>query len=533
MSDLALARTALRRFARATNLLLAGRSFRVLGDDGQADALRRVMIACGGRGVAGSPDYVFASAGSTWDRAAQADASVVVDASGTLELPATARPSARDGILEVDDVQVVSAAPSLPARAALPAAAGRIEWAASKMPLTASLAHDLHDDGLVAGRRIAVSMVLEPKTAVLALALRDAGADVAVFAHHYETDDAVARELRDRGVPVFADGSGDADSDRVLALRLLDTEPQLLLDDGAHVIRLAHRERPTLVEAMLGAAEETTSGIRAVRTLGDELRMPVIAVNDAVTKTRFDNRYGTGQSCVFAIADTLEAASAELRVASFDGARVIVIGFGPVGQGVAQFSAALGGHVSVCDIDPRAELEARYAGYETGSAADLVAGADIVISATGVARTVPQDLLELAPDGTVFAVAGGVDDEIEVGRLRAVTDVAAVDDHVETFAFADGRSIAVIDGGGCVNITAGEGNPIEIMDLSFAAQLQAVRALVTASERRVGLFALSVDADREVARRALDTAPGSGHGGGTEGRGSDRDTDNRIQGATA
>jgi adenosylhomocysteinase len=346
-------------------------------------------------------------------------------------------------------------------------------------------------------------MVLEPKTAVLALALRDAGADVTVFAHHYETDDAVARELRDRGIPVLADGTGDADSDRALALRLLDTEPHLLLDDGAHVIRLAHRERPALVEAMLGAAEETTSGIRAVRALGDELRMPVVAVNDAVTKTRFDNRYGTGQSCVFAIADTLEAASAQLRVASFDDARVVVIGFGPVGQGVAQFATALGGHVSVCDVDPRAELEARYAGYETGSAAELVPGADIVISATGVAHTVPLDLLEVGPPGAVFAVAGGVDDEIEVERLRTTARSQPVDEHLETFTFADGRAVAVIDDGDCVNITAGEGNPIEIMDLSFAAQLQAVRTLVRAAKRRVGLIPLTADADREVARRAL------------------------------
>nr|WP_277348425.1 adenosylhomocysteinase [Planctomonas sp. JC2975] len=495
----------MRRFARATNLLVPGRSFTVLGDEGRADALRGLLRSCGGRESVASPDYLFATTETSWQRAAGFGSPIVVDVAGSLtaEISGRAAPSTRDGILRLDGIDVVPAFPSLPAQAPLPAAPGRIAWAGAHMPLTASFAADLKRDELLNGRRIAVSMVLEPKTAVLALALRDAGADVHVFSHRYETDEPVAAHLGELGIPVFADARGDAATDRTLALRLLDTDPDVLIDDGAHVIRLAHKARPELVTRMIGAAEETTSGVRAIRALGDGLRMPVVAVNDAVTKTRFDNRYGTGQSCVFALADTLESVAGLVPATdSFDDAVVAVLGFGPVGQGVAQFARALGARVRVADVDPRAELEARYAGYSTGAAAEILPGADIVFSATGVARTITAELVRLL-DEAVLAVAGGVDDEIEVDRLRRSAHTARAGDHVETFTFDDGRVVTVVDDGECVNITAGEGNPIEIMDLSFAAQLQALRTLLTGRDLPPELMPLPVEADREIARRAL------------------------------
>jgi adenosylhomocysteinase len=513
LPDLAFARSAVRRFSRATNFLLTGRTFAVLGDDPRGRAVRQVLLACGGCETGEAPDHLFVVGDVTWPEIAAHHPAIVADAHGSLvdALIGPAHgvpvhdvlPASRDGILLVDGIPIVAIAPELPPQPALPEAAGRMSWAADHMPLTASFARDLLDHGALTGRRIAVSMVLEPKTAVLALALRHAGAEVAVFSHRYETDDAVAAHLRSLGVPVFAEANGDAEHDRELALRLLDTDPDLLLDDGAHVIRLAHAERPGLLDRMVGAAEETTSGVRALIEMGSDLRLPVIAVNDAITKTRFDNRYGTGQSCVFALADTLEAVTDRLRVSSFQGARVAVFGFGPVGQGVAQFAAVLGATVTVVDVDPRAELEARYAGYATGCADDVVASSGIVISATGVARTVTLDLLGRAPRGAVFAVAGGVDDEIETSRLRAQAPGRRVGDHVEEFDLDVGREIVLIDGGGCVNITSGEGNPIQIMDLSFAAQLQAVRTLLAAQDRRAGLAALPEEADREIARRAL------------------------------
>ena len=162
--------------------------------------------------------------------------------------------------------------------------------------------------GTARGTRVGVAMVLEPKTAVLSLLLRDAGAEVAVYAHADETDDAVADELRRAGLPVFADSTATLPEQKALALAMLDTRPHVLLDDGAHVIRLAHQERPDLLPTMLGAAEETTSGLRPLRVMAarGELGIPVVAVNDARTKTFFDNRYGTGQSTVFAALDLVD-----------------------------------------------------------------------------------------------------------------------------------------------------------------------------------------------------------------------------------
>ena len=523
-ADLHFARTTLRRFARATNLLLTGRSYTVLGDDGRADAVRRVLNACGARETASRADYAFATSETTWPDAIASGATLVADLDGRLTagVASRARLAARDGILELDGVGLVPATENLPARAPLPAAAGRITWAGEHMPLAAFFSSALRDDGTAIGRLIAVSMVLEPKTAVVALALRDAGADVAVFSHRYETDAEVAAELRERGVPVFADASGDAERDHELALRLLDTRPNLLLDDGAHVIELALDERPEIASAMLGAAEETTSGVRALRRRarrGTDLGMPVVAVNDAVTKTRFDNRYGTGQSCVFALADLLEGASTSTSTVpdSLENTTVGVLGFGPVGQGVAQFARALGAHVLVADIDPRATLDARFAGYGTGTPEAVVAEAGVIISATGVVSTITLELLRRAKHGAVVAVAGGVDQEIEVDRLRAAARVEPAGDALETFSFADGHTVTIVAGGECVNISAGEGNPIEIMDLSFAAQLQAVRTLLNATTPATalpaGLLPLPEDADREIARRALGARPDFSRGG--------------------
>ena len=531
---LATARTALRRFARTTNLMLTGRAFTVIGDGDDADALRTVMRACGGRDDAEHPDYAFVTDGVTpWAAAVSTGAPVVVDLQGGLygELTGAVRPGAtvhaehgaRAGIVSADGVDLVAAWPALPSDSAPSHAGGRIAWAEAHMPLAASFARQLKLEGRVRGVRIAVSMVLEPKTAVLALLLRDAGAEVSVFSHRYETDDAVAAELRSRGMAVFADPCGDDDTDERLALELLDGEPDLLLDDGAHVIRLAHDLRPSLVDRMIGGAEETTSGVRALRRLqaadgATGLRMPVVAVNDAVTKTRFDNRYGTGQSCVFAVADVLEAAARTTAAGdarfpqSFDGAVVTVIGFGPVGQGVAQFASALGAEVRIVDTDPRVELEARFAGHRTGAIDAMTADADIVISATGVARTITLEVLRAARDHAVFAVAGGVDDEIEMARLRATSRSAPVSAHLERFSVDDGHIVHVIDDGECVNITAGEGNPIEIMDLSFAAQLQAVSTLLADRGGAQGLVALPEKADREIARRALENRRGTGAG---------------------
>lgn len=490
------ASAAVRRFAAATNLLVAARRFRIVGGDPRdTTALHALLTGLGARPAAdhepvdqlwcvGSPDESTAAVEREADRPRGATL-VVVDAGRHLPAvdedafgPVT---SVRPGVLGVpalsDDVFLVSTGRDPEDD---PAADARLRWARRSMPVSRAVAAELRDGGLLRGTRIGVSMFLEPKTAVLSLLLRDAGAEVVVYAHADETDDAVADALRRAGLTVHASSTATLPEQKDLALAMLDSRPHLLLDDGSHVIRLAHQERPDLLPTMLGAAEETTSGLRPLRVLAarGELGIPVVAVNDARTKTFFDNRYGTGQSTVFAALDLVDGLPAGTHRVRPGGAAVVA-GFGHVGEGVALVLRALGFAVTVAETDPVRALQALVAGYGVAPLVDAVRDADLVMSATGVADTIDPAVLRACADGAVVAVAGGVDGEVAIDAALAAGAVRTeIGRKVERFAWPDGHDLLVLDDGGCINITAAEGNPIEIMDLSFAAQLGAVRMLL-------------------------------------------------------
>ncbi len=255
-----------------------------------------------------------------------------------------------------------------------------------------------------------------------------------------------------------------------------------------------------------------------------ELRLPVIAVNDAPTKTFFDNRYGTGQSCVFAILDVASGAPKKVRKRVVAGRIAVVAGFGPVGAGVAQALTAAGLRVVVSEIAPVRALQAAYAGYDVAPLLDAVATADLVVSATGVRDTLSLDVLRACADGALIAVAGGVDHEVALdealGAGAALTPIAPKLDRIDLSPApnpaagtddADGAAdaaephhVVLLDRGGCINITAGEGNPIEIMDLSFAVQLAALRTLLDAHGRLLpGVHPVGAAADARIAAEAL------------------------------
>ncbi|MDN4474109.1 adenosylhomocysteinase [Demequina zhanjiangensis] len=448
MSDPVLeAERLLRRFARDTNLLIAGRPMRVVGDGRVADALRSMLSGMGAR---------LSSTGPADASTASPDEVAFDVASGAITLGGSPLADRGD-------------------------ASGRLDFAAAHMPVTRAIARSLDEADAVRGLRIGVSMTLEPKTANLALMLADAGAKVAVYAHPDETDMDVAQALRDRGVPCDADATLAPEQERGAALAFLNRGFDVLVDDGSHLTRLAHEKG--LACEWVGATEETTSGLTPLRRMQESgvLSIPVIAVNDAATKTGFDNRYGTGQSCVLAIADLLDGAGVTLRDQP-----ALVLGYGPVGVGVAAHLRALGVEVRVAEVDPVRALLAAHDGYEVGAADALGSGA-LVISATGVPATVSPHLLVAAK---AVAVAGGVPGEVVLDGLADALEPVATD--VERLP----SGALLLDRGGCINVTAAEGNPIEIMDLSFATQLAAVAELVTARPG-VGVHALS---DAAVAR---------------------------------
>ncbi|MBP5803636.1 adenosylhomocysteinase [Microbacterium maritypicum] len=437
-----------RRFARETNLLVSGRDFSVIGTDGVAEALRAVLPALGAH--LGDTGVVFAPGGSP---------------------------------------EILLDGEALPPRER---AEDRVDAAGRHMPVATDRARRLRENGTVRGLRIGIAMVLEPKTAQLALLLRDAGATVAVYAHPDEIDVEVAEVLRSRGIPVDGDPSLSGAAERAAAVSFLHRGFDLLLDDGSHLIRLAHEEG--LAPQLRGAAEETTSGLTPLRLMEREgvLEIPVIAVNDALTKTSFDNRYGTGQSCVFAIADALDDAGIDLRDQP-----AVVVGYGPVGEGVAAHLRALGVQVGVSETDPVRALRAAHDGYRIGRLHDLAPGA-LVVSATGAPHTVDAEVLRAA---AIVAVAGGVPHEIDLdaSTLRAYE---GVNGEASAFVERAGTGALVIARGGCVNLSAGEGNPIEIMDLSFSVQLFAVEHLL-AHELPAGVHPLPAEADVTIGAAAL------------------------------
>ena len=290
-----------------------------------------------------------------------------------------------------------------------------------------------------------------------------------------------------------------------LAREFLSQRSEFLLDDGSHLIRLAHDADacPGVVDALLGAAEETTSGLRPLRSF--DLRIPVLASNDARSKTLFDNAYGTGQSCWTTILDLIDPRGVGAPVA---GMSVVVIGYGDVGRGCARFGAALGARVTVVELDPVRALQASMDGFAVASLEEAAPSAGMLISATGERSTIPLSALEAAPEGTIITVAGGVDGEVSIDEAVAASWIMAEsgDPHVQTLTSPSGKTLRILERGEGINYTVGEGNPIEIMDMSFGVQLASLRELLThEGELAPGLHDLPREADDAVAAAALST----------------------------
>ena len=380
----------------------------------------------------------------------------------------------------------------------------RLEWARARMPVTARAVAELAEAGLLNGRSIGLSLVLEPKTAVLALLLHEAGGRVRVFGHAEETREDIAAILRARGLEVFAEADADEEREEELARAFLAPGLEFLLDDGSHLIRMAHDplRAPGALDALIGAAEETTSGIRALRAF--PLRVPVIASNDARSKTLFDNAYATGQSCLLTVLDLLDPGLAGVELA---GRSAVVVGYGDVGQGCARFWRALGARVTVVELDPVRELRARLDGFDTAPLLRALEGAEHAMSATGERGTLPLQALAALPDGASVSVAGGVRDEIGLAEAMSAgwTFTEGPSRALGLLTSPDGsRSLRILDRGACINTTAGEGNAIEIMDMSFGVQVGALASLIgRGPELAPGLHALDREADERVARRAL------------------------------
>ena len=321
---------------------------------------------------------------------------------------------------------------------------------------------------------------------------------VGVYCGPDSTDPRVAEQLRREGITVESSRDWTAEQAHEAALHLLDEiQPDIIIDDGASFARLASLERPELTANLIGVAEETTSGVRAFQQMQEAgaLTYPVVAVNDSVLKTGFDNAHGTGETCV----TTMQRILGEH---AFDGKNVTVIGYGPVGQGFARRIRALGAEVTICDIDPVASLKAVFDGFAAQDIDEALPCADMVVSATGVRHTVTLEHMRAMHEGAALAVIGGIANEIALDEVSDFTP--QVNRDTVQLNVPDGPTLTLIADGDGVNYTVGGGNPIEIMDLSFAVQASAVAYLL---EHRGTLdhtlIRLDAATDQRIAASAL------------------------------
>jgi len=341
-----------------------------------------------------------------------------------------------------------------------------IEWAGRDMPVLSLIRTRYAKDKTLKGVRLGACLHVTSETANLMIALKAAGAEVALCASNpLSTNDSVAASLvKDYGIPTFAIKGEDNKTYYSHLKEVLDTKPNLTMDDGADLVGMMHTKRKELLAGVVGSTEETTTGVIRLRAMEKDkaLLLPVLAVNDNLTKHLFDNRYGTGQSTIDGI---LRATNTLLAGKAF-----VVAGYGWCGRGVAMRARGMGALVVVCEVDPVKALEAKMDGFAVMKMKDAIRQADIVLSTTGNKHVVDEEHLKAAKDGVILAQSGHFDIEINKMALKKMSKtVKRVRPFVDEFTVGK-KKLYLLAEGRLVNLAAAEGHPASVMDMSFAGQ---------------------------------------------------------------
>lgn len=379
----------------------------------------------------------------------------------------------------------------------------RVAWAERSMPVLRRVRERFAAERPLEGLRVAACQHVTAETANLLCTLREGGAKVWLAASNplSTQDDTAAALVAEYGVSVHAWAGMDPTSyDRNL-IRILESRPHLLLDDGCDLVNTAHLVRPDLLEGVLGGCEQTTTGVIRLRRMSaeGELRLPMVAVNDTATKRMFDNRYGTGQSTIDGI---LRATNAMLA-----GRTVVVAGFGYCGRGLAERARGMGARVIVTEVDPVKALDAVMQGYTVTTMEEAASVADVFVTVTGNRDVIRAEHLERMKDGAILANSGHFDLEIDLTALErgAVEINRGVREHADEYVFADGRRVLLLSEGRLVNLGAAEGHPAAVMDMSFAVQALTTAWLAREAIRlSPGVVEVPAETDTEVARLELD-----------------------------
>jgi adenosylhomocysteinase len=342
-----------------------------------------------------------------------------------------------------------------------------IEWAAQEMPVLRLIRERFEREKPLRGLRLGGCLHITTETANLAIALQAGGAELRLCASNpLSTQDPVAAALvSNHGIPTYAVKGEDSARyyDHIDAV--LDVRPNLTMDDGADLVARLHKERTDLLGEVMAGTEETTTGVIRLRAMSRDgkLRFPIVAVNEALTKHMFDNRYGTGQSTLDGF---IRATNILLAGKTF-----VVCGYGWCGRGLAMRAAGMGAHVVVTEIDPTRALEAVMDGYQVMTLEQAAPHADIVITVTGDINVVDRRHIERFKDGAVIANSGHFNDEINLAAFDDLsTGVSKPRPYVDAYSMADGRTLHVLAEGRLLNLAAAEGHPAAVMDMSFANQ---------------------------------------------------------------
>ena len=378
----------------------------------------------------------------------------------------------------------------------------RIEWAAREMPVVRQIRERFAERRPLAGVRISACLHVTSETANLMLALRDGGADIRLAASNpLSTQDEVAAALDvEYGIPTFAIKGEDNETYHRHLQDVTGHGPQMTMDDGADLVALIHRDRRDLLEAVIGGTEETTTGVIRLRALAADgkLEYPIVAVNDADTKHFFDNRYGTGQS-------TLDGITRATNIL-LAGKTVVVCGYGWCGKGVAKRAAGMGAHVVVTEVQPIPALEAVMDGFRVMPIVEAAHDGDLFITVTGDVNVIDRPAFEVMKSGAVLANSGHFDSEIHLAALAEMTESRRMlRPFVEEHHLMDGRALVVLAEGRLINLSAAEGHPASVMDMSFANQALCAEYLVNEhANLEKGVYDVPRDIDDEVARLKLE-----------------------------
>jgi adenosylhomocysteinase len=377
----------------------------------------------------------------------------------------------------------------------------RIEWAEANMPVLRSIRERFAKERPLEGATLAACLHVTTETANLARTLAAGGARVVLCASNplSTQDDVAAALVVHHNIAVFARKGEDHDTYYKHIHATLDSRPTLTMDDGADLVSMLHTERRDLLTGIRGGTEETTTGVIRLRSLEAQgkLAYPVIAVNDALTKHMFDNRYGTGQSTLDGV---IRATNVLLA-----GATVVVSGYGWCGRGVATRARGLGAQVIVCEIDPRKALEAVMDGYRVMPIAEAAPLGDVFVTVTGNIHAIGGEHFRLMKDGAIVSNSGHFNVELDLEALaKMAKERRVVRDFVEQFVLPDGKRINVLAEGRLINLAAAEGHPAMVMDMSFANQALCSEFLLKEAarlERKV--YPVPEDIDQTISRLKL------------------------------